>query len=101
MTEYIKKNDAEDIIESVLNSDYDWYSAVCDAYSEIENLTPEKVKEDVRGEWLTIKNDDVYVVRCSCCGREAILFPNDTGGAYLMSDYCPWCGADLRGTKNE
>lgn len=39
--------------------------------------------------------------KCSVCGNEAIMIDTDTGGVWLLTDFCPFCGADLRGTPHE
>ena len=33
---------------------------------------------------------------CSACGLEAIVEQNDTGGAWVFTPYCPWCGAKMK-----
>lgn len=35
---------------------------------------------------------------CSCCGKEAENV-QDGGGCELLSNYCPYCGADMRGEE--
>lgn len=64
---------------------------------------PEAQPERKRGRWIAVtEDDDVYKRICSCCGREA-FFQNDDpdelydGGRYELSDFCPHCGADMRG----
>lgn len=61
----------------------------------------EHFKEERRGEWETItrKNiwgDMVNVLRCSRCKRSDV----DGRGITIKSDYCPNCGADMRGEKD-
>lgn len=79
--------------------------AVIDFLSEIANLDP-KVKgslvmyvmslpdiqpERKTGKWLI--NSDGYYPYCSECRKEP-----KSGD---MTDFCPNCGADMRGTKND
>lgn len=33
--------------------------------------------------------------RCSECGAEAITAWNETGGAWVMTPFCPFCGAEM------
>lgn len=33
--------------------------------------------------------------RCSECGAEAITEWNETGGAWVMTPFCPFCGAEM------
>ena len=47
-----------------------------------------------RGRW--IKNE--FGSRCACCGLYAYRYEN---GRPWESDYCPYCGADLRGERHE
>lgn len=39
--------------------------------------------------------------RCSVCGCEALSLPTETGDVWLLTDFCPFCGADLRRTPHE
>lgn len=50
------------------------------------------VVEVKRGEWKR-KGQDIY---CSVCGNESAYNPF---GASKFSDYCPNCGADMRGEE--
>lgn len=34
---------------------------------------------------------------CSICGKEAVTEWNENGGERLETDFCPFCGADMRG----
>ena len=45
MTEYVKKEDVLYMVESILNADYDMYSAVCDTLSLIEAM-PSIIKDE-------------------------------------------------------
>lgn len=57
--------------------------------------TPTADVAEVRhGEWKR-KGQDIY---CSVCGNESAYNPF---GASKFSDYCPNCGADMRGGMNE
>ena len=66
---------------------------------------PSAQTEQKRGKWIAVTEDgDVYKRICSCCGQEA-FFQNDDpdelydGGRYELSDFCPRCGADMRGVS--
>jgi len=48
-----------------------------------------------RGKWKTRA-----VPFCSICGEEAISVDTDTGGAWIMTPYCPWCGAEMEDRKD-
>ena len=53
--------------------------------------------------WMT-DNEDIYwnnaVKRkyCPACGKRP-LFDRETG-AYILTNFCPHCGTDLRGNQN-
>ena len=62
-----------------------------------------KAIERKRGVW--IKDNVVltsmppqYQYCCSLCGKTAFTYTN---GIQYLSDYCPNCGADMRGVENE
>ena len=50
------------------------------------NETVDKMSEPKKGHWI----DEETNYLCSECHR----------GCWVNSDYCPWCGADMRGEKN-
>ena len=50
------------------------------------------VRENVRGEWIFPYEDKKYK-RCSVCGKTFYSIP-------ATSNYCPNCGADMRGDNN-
>ena len=64
---------------------------------EFERLVDIEVIEPKRGEWIISYADD-YGIRkteCSACGASFITY--DVYGW----DYCPWCGARMKGKDNE
>ena len=68
----------------------------CFAYSEITNAPTADVRENVKGEWIN-KNKGIWntlpVYQCSVCG--------DYDTRYQDTDnFCPNCGADMRGKEN-
>ena len=76
-------------------SDHDWATAFKIA---IENLSAD-VRENVKGEWIDEKRlsyeydgNEVVVVtwKCSKCGEET----------NVRSNFCPECGADMKGEKD-
>ena len=68
----------------------------------IDEIPTADVRENVRGEWKKeIRhykgNDqeyDYYVIKCSQCGAR----PQK---AWELTNFCPNCGADMRGEKDE
>ena len=67
----------------------------------IANGTP--YEERPQGEWITWEEAGNYIAspnryECSCCHDSAQVLVN---GIELLSDFCPNCGADMRGKENE
>lgn len=76
-------------------------SAMCYIWSHIRKM-PSAQPETIKGQW-----EDVYDCcgsnyKCSNCGRKthtAITF--DIEGNQYKYEFCPHCGADMRGESNE
>lgn len=53
--------------------------------------------ERPKGKWIAI-HDDVFAdtYRCSECGKQPIIEWD-----YVLSNFCPNCGADMREVKND
>ena len=67
-----------------------WYA------EQIKNLPAADVRPVVRGHW---EESPMNGIVCSECGRERPLEPfGETG---WNSDFCPWCGADMREEQQE
>jgi len=65
--------------------------------ADAEKLPP--AEPDRRnGKWVP---DDIAsdIFRCSKCGCDAPV--DSTAGCEIKSNFCPWCGADMRGGKND
>jgi hypothetical protein len=61
---------------------------------ELPSAQPERKK----GEWIEVDDPDNRISgRCSICDWEALLYETDVVGM----DYCPNCGADMRGGLDE
>lgn len=52
------------------------------------------------GEWWKSKDDEVFAPEyyCNQCGNRAEV---DLYGEYILSDYCPHCGAEMIGESDE
>ena len=62
-------------------------------------LKLDRVAMKLVGTWETYTDDlDISKVRCSCCQTDA---EKNTAGYYILSKFCPECGADLRGENYE
>ena len=67
----------------------------CDWYTEIKNAPKVEIEERKVGKWIELKDFDCsdrgdYLVKCSIC---------DSCNGYDKSNYCPNCGADMRGRE--
>ena len=62
-------------------------------YAEIEDMSGADVRENIHGEWnlQEINEDHDYEWVCSKCKKR-----ND-----VKTNFCPNCGADMRGETNE
>jgi hypothetical protein len=58
------------------------------------------VQEVKRGKWKIKQDDyDCEYMKCSCCKEE--FYPVDADTVDTTPNYCPNCGADMRGAKDE
>lgn len=72
----------------------EWDEEPCDGCTGDRYKTERK-----RGEWHKRDNGQIYWYECSCCGCEPLR--NKWNGEPELSDFCPTCGADMRGGKDE
>lgn len=66
---------------------------------DFKKLKPADVRPIVKGEW--IKNKDRVGWHCSVCKADnnfAYSWNSETGKVEFQDNYCPCCGADMRGT---
>ena len=100
MAEYIEREAA---IESIMSEPPDahyphWYA------DKIKAIPAADVAPVRHGQWIYNIESGEYV--CSACGENALSFRKDTFyGIDLyetcLTDYCPNCGADMRGINHE
>ena len=81
----------------------DAYEAINECIKAIEQQPTADVLENVRGEWLPMKRfggekGQTPDVMCSVCHAPALWL--GTLGC-IRSNYCPNCGADMRGDKHD
>ena len=55
---------------------------------------PSAEPERKTGKWIDQDEGAFYPIECSECHKEPLL---DAYGDYVYSDFCPNCGADMRG----
>ena len=65
----------------------------------------EHFKEERSGRWLKVKEPlgyrDVDCVECSCCHESWIIDEDYEFDDFGGWNYCPNCGADMRGAEDE
>ena len=105
MAEYIER---EAIMQAF--ADYVWNSNHSDlvpapqwnhAVDIVRDYPTADVKPVARGEW--IKNEGRVGWHCSCCGVDnnyAYSWNSDTGKDEFQDNFCPSCGADMRGEND-
>ena len=90
MDEYIKKGDIEQKIQDGLNNLVLGHDAI-----EVLGMIYEMPAADVapvrHGRWLCVDTDTEQFFLCNRCKKKE----------YWESDYCPSCGADMRGINDE
>ena len=103
MAEYIDKQKVLKLMryawdENGWDTEYGWLR------QHIADEPAADVRENVRGEWIHKYTHESLHDRtgiwCSACGRDAL---QDSEGYYIEdceTDFCPHCGADLRGEKD-
>lgn len=96
MSDYIKREDANDALRQALTID--------SAKTRINNIPTADVRENVKGEWINTTSGEHY--KCSQCGTLAPIWIDESNSCEYdkdisewLSDFCPNCGADMRGDK--
>lgn len=104
MDDYIKREDAT--AHPFANGKFDHKNASMDfilgheSYREwLQTLPSADVRENKKGHWhnVTISRMGNSAADCSICG--ATVYNNFT--KHMPPSFCPNCGADMRGEKNE
>ena len=95
MDEYIKREQAIKIAEyyGLKNgSALGRHSGIADCIAEAIFIIPSADVAPVRhGQWLCVDTDTEQFFLCNICKKKE----------YWESDYCPNCGADMRGINDE
>ena len=93
MTEYIKRDD----VHLALDSHY--FTGELSLRETIDSVPSADVVERKRGKWIKIRTHDGGVwksIACSNCKYEPWF-----SSAEPFYSFCPNCGADMRGRKND
>ena len=70
----------------------------CDLVKRAERLYEKGYRKQSEGEWVFNKEKDEFF--CSVCNAEPLIDPHFIGidyGIEILSDFCPWCGAKMKG----
>ena len=65
-------------------------------YNSVADIPAADVRPVVYGEWIPPNYPVCCAIRCSVCGETEYL---DEPEQYKDWDFCPHCGADMRGEK--
>lgn len=94
MKDYEKKNEGSNLIDRQKAIDMVRAYAVnwSQLIDEIEDIPPAQTDRQ-QGEWIYPYESTKTICVCSICGH-------GTGTGLNPYNYCPHCGADMRGSKN-
>ena len=90
--------DADAFLKKLISKcEEDWCDLMV-VYELLNEMPAADVRENVKGEWVHKSEklaplNTVWWYECSACGHHAF---NE-----MTTDFCPNCGADMRGEKNE
>ena len=93
MDDYVSRAEALAKCHAVIATRDNGVGTIGLTYADLKELPAADVRENVRGEWVVMphSNDWVKCSKCNCAMD------------YIMSsgcNYCPNCGADMRGGKD-
>lgn len=81
-----------DKLKEVFDEHEDDYGYLHGDWEEfIDNAPTADVRENVRGEWIKLDDEPVYIIECSECGDKLL---NMIGQP--LPKFCSNCGADMR-----
>lgn len=110
MTDYIRREDALFALRKAeRGGSMTALTRLERAYAEIREMPAADVAEVVPGRWIPVREsemtgwdptvagcDPIAGYICSVCKEEAVYDCNDN---FVLSDYCPICGANMDGWK--
>lgn len=96
MTEYIKKQHLLEFFDSYIKEEEDKQAQMVakNIKRAIKKMPSDKMVERKRGKW--IEGNGVDYVRCGCCHKNY-----DWVSQAQYYNFCPNCGADMRGRDTE
>ena len=107
MTDYIERQAAMDVFENLADEDWNkntgttWANAFIEVAGMIDGIPPADVRPVVRGEWENMGD----FIKCSVCKATRLKEFNSYYGKVqrlvVETNFCPNCGADMRGGDAE
>ena len=105
MADYISKEEALSILKKMADDDWNmctgttWAMGYESAADLIEDIPSADVQPVRHGRWIALDDDYPEDYECDRCGyiSEATFGPGGISGN--MHNYCPNCGADMRGDE--
>lgn len=86
MTDYIKREDAIKVLEG-------WKIS---GEMILKTVPSADVRENVKGEWIKLDEEPVYIIECSECGDKLL---NMIGQP--LPKFCSNCGAEMKGERHD
>lgn len=108
MAEYIEREAAISGLDELERTSYHnsvlWPDHVEECREALRSIPAANVQPVVRGKWKVEKEDvewgcSTVRYRCSHCGR--LPHFDKESFKFLLSDFCPKCGADMRAEEGE
>ena len=98
---YVPKSDILDLItEEYTAGGFTDYSNYSNLWDEVDDMPAADVQPVKLGRWITW--DDSGFTKCSCCNSEYYISDLQVvGDSEGFVDFCPNCGARMRGTSND
>lgn len=88
MSRYI---DADKLERKYMEADYMDNDTAYEVIAELDAQPTADVRENVKGEWIKLDEEPVYIIECSECGDKLL---NMIGQP--LPKFCSNCGADMR-----
>ena len=101
MSDYIKREDAIKLLcECCVWAGSKVYCDRCPRMQKLDKIPADDVRENVRGEWIDLKDGSKECSVCLCTAP----YHDDYYGYVVCApryDFCPNCGADMREMDND
>lgn len=75
------------------------YVNIDEVYEAVKELPSSNVRPVVYGEWKEYGGTDAGFHYCSVCKGQAFNYEENGETIEVLSDFCPYCGADMKGKK--